>query len=148
MTSKFHVPHIFTHHETPHLPKPKVEAQVDDITRGGPEDSEYQPLLQRTTSAESPHSGRTRLVKPFVRRTWNHLKALLNPPLAGGIVAIIVGATPFLRWLFLSPDAPLAALTASIELLGNLYTALQVFVLGGQLYSKRRVCIRTLRTRC
>jgi predicted permease len=138
--------HPFSHRESPHLPN--SEAENDDATTVQRDDPERQPLLDRTPSssnAEIPSSERrAKSSKPLLSRAWSTLKSFTNPPLIGGAIAIVVGAIPFLHDFILSKDAPLAAFTESIRTIGKLYTALQMFVLGGQLYAKRQVSILTL----
>jgi predicted permease len=97
---------------------------------------------QSSRNTEPPRSARRKeRTKLSLHRIWNRVKGVVNPPLIGGIAAIIVGVVPFPHKLILSDNIPLAAITNSIEMLGKLYTALQMFVLGGQLYSKWQVSI-------
>jgi auxin efflux carrier family protein len=146
------IDHIFTtHFETPHLPhllppKDSVEDTPQDNTLR-PDDAERQPLLHHSQSSgtvEAQLEGRKERAKSLLYRTWSGLKAALNPPLIGGLAAVFVGVIPFLHKLFLSDNSPIAAFTVSIEKIGELYTSLQIFVLGGQLYSKRQVSALTL----
>lgn len=147
MLPKSQIDHIFTHFETPHLPRQLQSADYaeDSVqeTSLQPDDAERQPLLHHRQSihdAEAPHpegpksSGHS---QPLLYKIWSGFKSVLNPPLIGGLVAIIVGVIPFLHKLFLSENSPIAAFTVSIAGVGELYTTLQIFVLGGQLYSKR-----------
>jgi hypothetical protein len=139
------IDHIFTHFETPHLSHllPSKDP-AGDIPRDNslqPGDAERQPLLPHSQSSRDVDTtqvvGRKEHAKSFLYRMWSGLKSALNPPLIGGLAAVTVGIIPFLHKLFLSETSPIAAFTVSIEQLGELYTSLQIFVLGGQLYSKR-----------
>jgi predicted permease len=141
MSPKSQIDHIFSHHENPHVSKP-----VDKPPRESsplPDDPERRPLLQHAQSSQSAERSqfveRTQPTKPLSHRMWSGAKSAFNPPLVGGIAAVIVGAIPFLHKLLLQSDSPLSFITTSIRSLGKLYTALQMFVLGGQLYSKRQM---------
>jgi len=62
------------------------------------------------------------------------ISSFLNPPLVGGIVALIVGIIPPLHKAFLSKDGIFHnTLTDAVSNLGDLFVVLQMFVLGAQL---------------
>jgi len=64
----------------------------------------------------------------------------VNPPLIAAILAIVLGVIKPTRWLIFDEDGPLqASFTQSLTSLGKLYTALQMFALGGKLVSKQCV---------
>jgi hypothetical protein len=55
-------------------------------------------------------------------------------------LAIVLGVIKPTRWLIFDEDGPLqASFTQSLTSLGKLYTALQMFALGGKLVSKQYV---------
>jgi predicted permease len=123
--------HIFSHHETPHIPVAKDSPSPND-SQQNEDDAERAPLLPPGNSPSIKQQS-----KSMLSQAWKSIKAALNPPLMGGIAAVIVGVIPFTHKLVFPKHAPLAAITDSIERIGKLYTALQTFVVGGQLYSKR-----------
>ncbi|KAK8869782.1 hypothetical protein IAR55_000350 [Kwoniella newhampshirensis] len=83
-------------------------------------------------------------VKEGGRRGWKvltvirkHLAAFMNPPMYGGLAAVVAGLIPFLRgWLF-DKKGFLSPFAESMSNLGSLYTVLQMFVLGAHLRSKK-----------
>ncbi|CAD6569589.1 MAG: hypothetical protein TREMPRED_005321 [Tremellales sp. Tagirdzhanova-0007] len=136
------IPHPWTHSETPHA------SLADEIKDAMPSQS-AQPAQVVTTSypdVEPYPSEETALLraKHEVWRGWRFLQIVrqstagfLNPPMIGGIAAIVVGVVPFLHsWLF-DQDAVLSPFTQSISNLGDLYAVLQMFVLGAHLKSKK-----------
>ncbi|GAA94402.1 uncharacterized protein L969DRAFT_96354 [Mixia osmundae IAM 14324] len=63
----------------------------------------------------------------------------LNPPIVGAASAVILGLTPPLHQVLFSTDGALhTSLFQSWNNLGDLFTALQMFVLGAQLYQNQR----------
>ncbi|CAE6414211.1 unnamed protein product [Rhizoctonia solani] len=101
-----------------------------------PAESETTPLLStarihNTTSRAWPS------IKNAAKRTWAWIKDALNPPLIAAIVAIIFGLISPLHHAFFKKGEPLnATVITSVDYLGKLYTALQMFVLGSKLRSK------------
>lgn len=64
------------------------------------------------------------------------LGELVNPASVGAIIAAIIGLTPALHHAFFAKQAIFTAwLTASLQNIGGLFTALQIFVVGGLLNS-------------
>ncbi|KAM0751651.1 hypothetical protein T439DRAFT_324841 [Meredithblackwellia eburnea MCA 4105] len=61
----------------------------------------------------------------------------LNPPLIGGVLAVTFGIIPFFHHHLFDPSGWLTPIASSVASLGNLYTALQMAVLGAHLYSKK-----------
>ncbi|KAG8852945.1 hypothetical protein FRB96_008464 [Tulasnella sp. 330] len=74
---------------------------------------------------------------PAAQSTVSVLAALVNPASIGAVIAMIIGLTPFLHKLFFNnfEDGGYLKpwLTVSIQNIGNLFTALQMFVVGGLL---------------
>ncbi|TFK46069.1 hypothetical protein OE88DRAFT_1668210 [Heliocybe sulcata] len=62
------------------------------------------------------------------------IASFFNPPLIGGIVALILGITPPLHEAFLSKDGIFYnTITEAVSNLGDLFVVLQMYVLGAQL---------------
>ncbi|KAI0326856.1 hypothetical protein GY45DRAFT_1258189 [Cubamyces sp. BRFM 1775] len=60
--------------------------------------------------------------------------SFMRPPLIAAIVALILGVMPQLHTVFLDPDGPLyVSITQSVVNLGELFVALQTFVVGAEL---------------
>ncbi|EPQ54205.1 hypothetical protein GLOTRDRAFT_44443 [Gloeophyllum trabeum ATCC 11539] len=77
---------------------------------------------------------RMRKAVDAVSKPLNKVLAVFNPPLIGGIVALIIGITPPLHEAFLSKDGIFYnTLTEAVSNLGQLFVTLQMFVLGAQL---------------
>ncbi|QRV85941.1 auxin efflux carrier transmembrane protein [Ceratobasidium sp. AG-Ba] len=98
--------------------------------------TERTPLLSSERVHDDAHQ-----VWPVVKKTgkhaWSWIAGILNPPLIAAIVAVLFGITPPLRHSFFDKGKVLnATITQSIDYLGKLYTALQIFVLGSKLRSK------------
>ncbi|KIR96894.1 endoplasmic reticulum protein [Cryptococcus deuterogattii 2001/935-1] len=91
--------------------------------------TESSPLLAR---AEND----IRMAPKAARRMFKQLDAFMNPPMYGGAAAIVTGVIPFLHKWFYGDQGALSSFTRSVENLGNLYPALQMFVLGAHLRSK------------
>ncbi|KAG9000837.1 hypothetical protein FRB94_005115 [Tulasnella sp. JGI-2019a] len=74
---------------------------------------------------------------PMAKSTVSIAAALINPASISAMIAMIIGLTPFLHRLFFNSfeDGGYLKpwLTVSIQNIGNLFTALQMFVVGGLL---------------
>ncbi|KAH7341141.1 auxin efflux carrier [Rhizoctonia solani] len=104
--------------------------------RPAPAESETTPLLS-TARIQNTASRAWPSIKNAVRKTWAWLKDALNPPLIAAIIAIAFGLISPLHYAFFKKGEPLnATVTTSVDYLGKLYTALQMFVLGSKLRSK------------
>ncbi|CAE7104192.1 unnamed protein product [Rhizoctonia solani] len=100
------------------------------------EESETTPLLS-TARIHNATSRAWPTIKKTAKRAWAWTADVLNPPLLAAIVAISFGVIPPLHHAFFKKGEPLnATLTQSVDYLGKLYTALQMFVLGSKLRSK------------
>lgn len=101
-----------------------------------PSESETTPLLS-TARIHSTASRAWPTVKNAAKKTWAWIKDALNPPLIAAIIAMIFGLISPLHHAFFKKGEPLnASVIQSIDYLGKLYTALQMFVLGSKLRSK------------
>ncbi|CAE6493441.1 unnamed protein product [Rhizoctonia solani] len=126
----------------PEIMGPKHNNDSDfpgDLTttfRPVPTESETTPLL----STERIHDNASRAwpaIKNTAKRAWNWIRGAINPPLIAAVVAIIFGVISPLHHAFFKKGEPLnATVIQSIDYLGKLYTALQMFVLGSKLRSK------------
>ncbi|KAM0786202.1 hypothetical protein ACM66B_007006 [Microbotryomycetes sp. NB124-2] len=72
-----------------------------------------------------------------ISRCFHWIKDALNPPLIGGLLGITIGIVPWTHSAFFNQSSVLNTFTKSIETVGGLYTALQMFVLGAALYTKK-----------
>nr|XP_018263817.1 uncharacterized protein I303_03690 [Kwoniella dejecticola CBS 10117]OBR85975.1 hypothetical protein I303_03690 [Kwoniella dejecticola CBS 10117] len=126
------VPHPWSHSESPHAVK-----KVKEVLNGGypaiepyHDDDENAPLLDQ--ARERGKKGWKILVI-----LKNSLAGFMNPPMYGGLAAILAGVIPFLHsWLF-DKGAWLSPFAESIEKIGKLYAALQMLVIGAHLKTKK-----------
>jgi predicted permease len=95
------------------------------------EDNETSPLLNKK-KAKAVTMG----IWARMKFVFEKINTVMNPPMWGGILAIIVGLIPFLRKSLFDDSGALSAFEQSVENLGDLYTSLQTVVLGSQLRSK------------
>jgi len=72
-----------------------------------------------------------------MQKTLSFSASLINPPLVGAIIAAIIGLTPFLHKAFFNKPFEGGIfrgwLTATFENVGELFTSLQMFVVGSKL---------------
>jgi len=115
----------------------------DDDDAHKDDDDERRPLLGGIRPGEpipnlhpsqlSPSEQRTEKMKKIGAK----VKDFFNPPLVAGLLAITFGLiSPLRRTLFEEGGALNASVAQSLISLGKLYTALQIFVLGGKLVAK------------
>ncbi|ORY23035.1 endoplasmic reticulum protein [Naematelia encephala] len=135
--------YTLAHSESPYVPT-KVAEAVQDATRLPaqelptsypnidlyPAEAESAPLLHKA----KVEGWRSWLVIKFIKSS---VRGFLNPPTVGGLLAIIAGLIPFVRHTLFSKSSALGPLSQSLSNLGDLYTVLQMFVLGAHLQSKR-----------
>lgn len=74
-----------------------------------------------------------RKAETFYKR---HISKFINPAVIGGLIAIFVGIIPPLKWFVFDYTPMRASLTQAVIDLGELYPALQLFVLGAKLTAK------------
>lgn len=94
-------------------------------------DGETSPLLNKH-KAKAVGKG----IWGKVGTVWGKINGFMNPPMWGGLLAIVSGLIPFLRTALFSNQGILSPFEQSVDNLGQLYTALQTLILGAQLYSK------------
>jgi hypothetical protein len=95
------------------------------------ENNETSPLLNKN-KAKAVSKGVFRAAVVLARKATS----FMNPPMWGGVLAIISGLIPWLRHSLFDDSGVLSAFEQSVENLGDLYTSLQTLILGSQLYSK------------
>lgn len=95
------------------------------------EENETSPLLNKN-KAKAVSKG----VWRGAVHLWGKATSFMNPPMWGGVLAIISGLIPWLRHSLFDDSGALSAVEQSVENLGDLYTSLQTLILGSQLYSK------------
>ncbi|KAF7299077.1 Dual specificity kinase 1 [Mycena indigotica] len=130
----------------PYLMKvPETEVQMHSYGNG-PEEEEQDLLPENGRIAlpedePLPSSFRQRLeatphsIKSIVR--------ILNPPLAGGLLALIFGLIPWFH-ANLFGTGVLSPIADSINTIGKLFSALQMLVLGASLYSKKGSSVKPI----
>lgn len=95
------------------------------------ENNETSPLLNKN-KAKAVSKGVFRAAVVLAQKATS----FMNPPMWGGVLAIISGLIPWLRHSLFDDSGVLSAFEQSVENLGDLYTSLQTLILGSQLYSK------------
>ncbi|KAJ7459790.1 hypothetical protein FB451DRAFT_560203 [Mycena latifolia] len=71
-----------------------------------------------------------------LKRGQDWIVGAINPPLRGGLLAIVFGMIPWFHHELFGPGI-LSPISDSISNLGKLFSALQMLVLGSHLYSKK-----------
>ncbi|MBA0749263.1 hypothetical protein Gogos_003211 [Gossypium gossypioides] len=97
---------------------------------------EQAPLLvQEDASVDSDNSDTKGKIKSFLVFIYEKLKLkqILQPPIIASILAMILGAVPFLKKLIFTSDAPLYFLTDSCIILGEAMIPCILLALGGNL---------------
>ncbi|MBA0570313.1 hypothetical protein Golob_003990 [Gossypium lobatum] len=97
---------------------------------------EQAPLLvQEDASVDSDNLDTKGKIKSFLVFIYDKLKLkqILQPPIIASILAMILGAVPFLKKLIFTSDAPLYFLTDSCIILGEAMIPCILLALGGNL---------------
>ncbi|KAH1047375.1 hypothetical protein J1N35_038159 [Gossypium stocksii] len=97
---------------------------------------EQAPLLvQEDAPVDSDNSDMKGKIKSFLVFIYEKLKLkqILQPPIIASILAMILGAVPFLKKLIFTSDAPLYFLTDSCIILGEAMIPCILLALGGNL---------------
>ncbi|KAL8291781.1 hypothetical protein RQP46_002039 [Phenoliferia psychrophenolica] len=76
-------------------------------------------------------------IQQALQKAQTFVVVALNPPLIGGFLAIFFGIIPWFHRQLFNSSGWLTPVADSVANVGNLYTALQMFVLGAHLYSKK-----------
>jgi auxin efflux carrier family protein len=83
-------------------------------------------------------------IKSFPHKTYLTIKGIWNPPLTGAILAVLIGLIPPLKFEFYHQEGFFyGTITTSLTNIGELFTALMLFVLGAQLQLKTQGEART-----
>ncbi|TYI06769.1 hypothetical protein ES332_A10G182000v1 [Gossypium tomentosum] len=92
-------------------------------------------LVQEDASVDSDNSDTKGKIKSFLVFIYEKLKLkqILQPPIIASILAMILGAVPFLKKLIFTSDAPLYFLTDSCIILGEAMIPCILLALGGNL---------------
>ncbi|OCF71832.1 hypothetical protein I204_07895 [Kwoniella mangroviensis CBS 8886] len=128
------IPHPWSHSESPHAIKKVREVLNEDQDYPAIEpysgDNENAPLLHEARQ----HGKKGWKIAKILQQS---LAGFMNPPMYGGLAAIVAGLIPFLHnWLF-KKGAWLSPLSDSIDKIGKLYAALQMLVIGAHLKTKK-----------
>lgn len=96
------------------------------------------PVAAEGVKAQSKLRSAFHWLPPWVQSCLATAASKINPPLQGAILAVVIGLVPFLHKAFFAKMEEggwlHAWLTTSIKNVGELFTALQMFVVGGELY--------------
>jgi len=78
------------------------------------------------------------------KRTFNSIKEIWNPPLTGAVLAICIGLIPPIKHEFYHKEGFFyGTITTSLSNIGELFTALMLFILGAGLQIKSQGDART-----
>ncbi|KAK0585332.1 hypothetical protein LWI29_026958 [Acer saccharum] len=98
----------------------------------GPEQVPLLTLDVVPTDSEAPKRGRVAEILSFLYEKLK-LKQILQPPIIASILAMVLGAVPFLKKLIFTNDAPLYFFTDSCIILGEAMIPCILLALGGNL---------------
>ncbi|KZT62755.1 hypothetical protein CALCODRAFT_478684 [Calocera cornea HHB12733] len=98
-----------------------------------------QTRLKRATHSAGLHIKKWYYGLPYpIRRILYTIHSVINPPLVGAVLAIVIASVPFLRTAFFAAPKEGGVLkawfTISLQNIGDLFNALQMFVVGSKLY--------------
>ncbi|KAJ7540542.1 hypothetical protein O6H91_10G020400 [Diphasiastrum complanatum] len=108
---------------------PELTPLLSDASRQ--QDSEYQLYTQV--------SGEKKVLKTL--KLWlkkSRIQDILQPPVAASILALVVGAIPFLKMLFFKQQAVFFFLSDSMNLMGGSYDTVYYAGIGGRLSQRPR----------
>ncbi|KAA8913486.1 auxin efflux carrier [Sphaerosporella brunnea] len=95
------------------------------------------PITTCIAAAEDSASTQFHRLPHYLQRGFSFVRSLLNPPLWGAILAVVIGLTPPLHKVFFAKTIHggwlNAWFTSSLRNLGDLFTALQMLVVGSKL---------------
>ncbi|KAL0544743.1 hypothetical protein IC582_019867 [Cucumis melo] len=93
------------------------------------------PLLIQEVASKYPDAPKKEETKGFLMYWFDKLKLkqIFQPPIIASVLAMLLGATPFLRRLIFTPDAPLFFFTDSCIMLGEAMIPCILLALGGNL---------------
>ncbi|XP_044473087.1 protein PIN-LIKES 6-like isoform X2 [Mangifera indica] len=116
-------------------PEEAVILPIKDTLKNATKTSEQVPLLnQELVPSDLCAPGRGKIADFF---SWIYeklkLKQILQPPIIASILAMVLGAIPFLKKLIFTSDAPLFFFTDSLLILGEATIPCILLALGGNL---------------
>ncbi|XP_057754440.1 protein PIN-LIKES 6 [Arachis stenosperma] len=134
-------------------PPPEGTFDIDNESlplKGAPNNDASPEQNQRTTPLLAPKEEETQkeeviLTASNASREWKikdiwaflyeklKLKQIIQPPIIASILAMVLGAVPFLKKLIFTPDAPLFFFTDSCMILGEAMIPCILLALGGNL---------------
>ncbi|KAL1322010.1 hypothetical protein HN51_066916 [Arachis hypogaea] len=134
-------------------PPPEGTFDIDNESiplKGAPNNDGSPEQNQRTTPLLAPKEEETQkeeviLTASNASREWKikdiwaflyeklKLKQIIQPPIIASILAMVLGAVPFLKKLIFTPDAPLFFFTDSCMILGEAMIPCILLALGGNL---------------
>ncbi|KAF7845182.1 protein PIN-LIKES 6 [Senna tora] len=96
---------------------------------------EQVPLITQEVTTTDPNDSNKSKIKEFLAFLFNKLKLkqILQPPIVASILAMVLGAIPFLKRLIFTPEAPLFFFTDSCMILGGAMIPCILLALGGNL---------------
>jgi len=78
------------------------------------------------------------------KRTYHTIKEIWNPPLTGAVLAVLIGLIPPIKHAFYHKEGFFfGTITTSLSNIGELFTALMLFILGAGLQIKSQGDART-----
>lgn len=106
--------------------------------------------LNTSTNAESSSSAPVLIEEPKLssppptrfQKVLNAVEQFLNPAVASALLAVFIGVTPPLHYIFYTNVAVASSFTQSVKSIGGLYPALQLFALGSKLTAPLQKPIR------
>ncbi|WJZ92351.1 hypothetical protein VitviT2T_011353 [Vitis vinifera] len=105
--------------------------------KGCPKDGspEQVPLLTQEVLSSDLNASKQGKIKDFLVYMYDKLKIkqILQPPIIASILALAIGAIPFLKKLIFTPNAPLFFFTDSLIILGEAMIPCILLALGGNL---------------
>ncbi|KAK6943330.1 Membrane transport protein [Dillenia turbinata] len=121
-------------------PPPEGTFDIEDSSlpiKNPPKDGspEQVPLLTHEavlTDLDASIRGKIKEILNFIYEKLK-LKQILQPPIIASILAMVLGAVPFLKRLIFTPDAPLFFFTDSCIILGEAMIPCILLALGGNL---------------
>jgi len=100
-------------------------------THTGPD--EGTPLLPNSP----PRARLTHRIKTLPLKIFSSIRAIWNPPLTGAVLAVLIGIIPPIKHEFYHREGFFyGTVTTSLTNIGELFTALMLFVLGANLQIK------------
>jgi predicted permease len=95
------------------------------------------PITSRIAAAEEEACYGFHRLPVWVQRTLSYIATLVNPTLWGAVIAVVIGLTPSLHKIFFAKTTEggwlNAWFTSSLRNIGDLFTGLQMFVVGCKL---------------